>query len=685
VKNVLSTAVVFYSVFSTLFLYELNVGLGKDVDVADGFAIFFRMSLGGVVVGLVFSIALIFILYKLNRRLDGEEKVLQVASTVTVAYLTFYVSDVICHVSGVIGVVVLGTITKAFGGSFINDWQVMQSFWSLLEHLLNTVLFTLGGVEFGRVVASGDGLWEARDWGYLVALYILVSIIRFGSLIASYPLLVRIGLGTNWQETVFSGWAGLRGAVGITLALGLHSETLSATGDPQKTELTNKVFGMVAGVAFLTLLINGPLSGPLLVKLGLVDTSEARKRIIQAAEVAARRRILGDFLHLMTDPRFSFVDFALVRHHCPLLSNLTAEELEYAMRENKESVNPALYKQPKLNHVFPYIEGSARLRVAMERMMREAFMRGDLREQDAVFSSIDDIVNATNSVDDSTHVDGEAQVERNEPNPDLVKDIRIMFVELLRSAYHAQIQAGELDSREYHGFLAYVLLQSLDFAHDSAIAGVPLDDWRASQIASPELVEKVEDACHRIYNFCCFRKKVDSDLRKSKTTRLMTLRDERPLKYQLYRLDVLRAFSFIDAHMEAQDRLQEEFGKESGDLFLAFRTVLQESKSQIRKAGEILRTANKKQLKHVISHHLCLILQGKTARYYQLLHDSGILSAREAHHYLHEIDRQVISIRKCGLDKHPGSIDYADETHLVNEDSAHLLPRRRRKKQKSLL
>jgi NhaP-type Na+/H+ or K+/H+ antiporter len=676
---------VFYSVYSTLFLYELNVGLGKEVDFADGIAIFFRMSLGGVAVGLAFSIALIFILYVLNRRLDGEEKVLQVASTVTVAYLTFYVSDVICHVSGVIGVVVLGTITKAFGGSFINDWQVMQSFWSLLEHLLNTVLFTLGGVEFGRVVASGDGLWEARDWGYLVVLYILVSIIRFGSLFISYPLLARIGLGTNWQETVFSGWAGLRGAVGITLALGLHSEVIAATGDPEKTEMTNKVFGMVAGVAFLTLLINGPISGPLLVKLGLVDTSEARKRIIQAAEVAARRRVLGDFLHLMTDPRFSFVDFALVKHHCPLLSNLVAEELETALRENKESTNPALYKQPNMNHVFPYIEGSGRLRVSMERMRREAFMRGDLRDSDAMFSSIDDVINATNSVDDSVHMNADLLVEESEPDPTLVKDIRIMFVELLRSAYHAQIQAGELDSREYHGFLVYVLLQSLDFAHDSAIAGVPLDDWRASQIASPELVEKVEDSCRRIYNFFSFSRKVDSDPRNSKATRLMTLRDERPLKYQLYRLDVLRAFSFIDAHLEAQDRLREEFGKETGDLWFAFQRVLQESKAQIRKAGEILRTANKKRLKHVISHHLCLILQGKAARYYQLLHDSGVLSAREAHQYLHEIDRQVVAIRKCGLDKHPGTIDYADEVHLENGDSSHPLPRRRRKKQTSLL
>jgi NhaP-type Na+/H+ or K+/H+ antiporter len=679
--------VVFYSVFSALFFYELDVGLGQEVGFADGVAIFFRMSLGGVAVGLAFSLALIFILYKLNRRLSGEENVLQVASTATVAYLTFYVSDVICKVSGVIGVVVLGTVTKAFGGCFINDWQIMDSFWSLLEHLLNTVLFALGGIEFGKIVGSTDAsVWSASDWGYLFALYALVNIIRFLCLFASYPLLAKIGLGTNWQETVFSGWAGLRGAVGITLALGLNNEVAAATDDPEKKDLSVKIFGMVGGVAFLTLIINGSLSGPLLARLGLVDTSDARKIILSEAETSARRRLLGQFIRLMTDPRFTFVDFALVQHHCPLLANLTARELEDAVRENKESVNPAFYKQPNLNHVFPYIVGSGSLRGSMERMRREAFVGGEEGQTDVEesFCSIEDVINAASSVEGSVVANGDGNMEESGPIPGLLKDMRIMFVELLRCAYHAQIQGGELDAREYHGFLVRVLLQSLDFAHDAAANDVPLDDWRASQIASPELVERVEDSFRRFFCFGCSSSTVGMDQNKSDITQHMTLREESPLKYQLLRLDVLRAFSFIDAHMEAQDRLRDEFGKESGDLQDALRAMLAESHAQIRKAGDTLRSTNKKQLKQVISHHLCMILQSKSARYFQKLHDTGVLSSREASKYLQDADQHIIAIRNCRHEKHQGSLEYATAADFEDRDTSHPLPRRRRK-QKSLL
>lgn len=163
------------------------------------------MSLGGVSVGIAFALGLVIILYALNRRLESEEKVLQVAATVTVAYLSFYTAEIVCKMSGVIAVVTCGILTKAFGGGFINDWTVMDSFWMLLEHLLNTVLFVLGGIEFGQIVAQPEHRdWSGRDWGYLIALYIFVNLIRFFLLFGSYPLQKRIGLGTNWEETFFA-------------------------------------------------------------------------------------------------------------------------------------------------------------------------------------------------------------------------------------------------------------------------------------------------------------------------------------------------------------------------------------------------------------------------------------------------------------------------------------------------
>ena len=135
----------------------------------------------------------------------------------------------------------------------------MKNFWSTLEHLLNTLLFCLGGVVWGRVLVNNDveDLFSGRDWGYLILLFILLTIIRFVLIGICYPILANVGLKTNWQESVFLSYGGLRGAVGIALAIAIDNDVRHETNDPTILSKTNKVFGFVGGIAFLTLVVNG--------------------------------------------------------------------------------------------------------------------------------------------------------------------------------------------------------------------------------------------------------------------------------------------------------------------------------------------------------------------------------------------------------------------------------------------
>ena len=95
------SAVVFYNIFRDRFFYELGIeGVGEDIGWARGFELFFRLSLGGMCIGLAFGVGTVFLIYKLKRRLSGEDSVVQVVITITVAYLAFFVSEILSHCSG---------------------------------------------------------------------------------------------------------------------------------------------------------------------------------------------------------------------------------------------------------------------------------------------------------------------------------------------------------------------------------------------------------------------------------------------------------------------------------------------------------------------------------------------------------------------------------------------------------
>ena len=153
--------------------------------------------------------------------------------------------------AGVIATVACAVTVKALGKAQLNDTKLLDSFWTLLEHILNTILFTLGGVEWGVVLAS-KGTFVDVDWGYLFLLYVLLTIIRTFSFFLFYPITSRIGLKTNFRETIFQIYGGLRGAVGIALALALDNAVRENAGEKSPAgKDTHKMFGMIGKTSLI--------------------------------------------------------------------------------------------------------------------------------------------------------------------------------------------------------------------------------------------------------------------------------------------------------------------------------------------------------------------------------------------------------------------------------------------------
>jgi NhaP-type Na+/H+ or K+/H+ antiporter len=64
------SGVVFFQIFSSRFFHSLGFHGFEQVGWARGFVLFFRLSLGGACIGLLFGIGLVAILFNLNRRLS---------------------------------------------------------------------------------------------------------------------------------------------------------------------------------------------------------------------------------------------------------------------------------------------------------------------------------------------------------------------------------------------------------------------------------------------------------------------------------------------------------------------------------------------------------------------------------------------------------------------------------------
>merc|ERR1719162_2615393 len=97
-----------------------------------------------------------------------------------------------------------------------------------------------------------------------------MTAIRGLMMLIARPLLPLMGYDVTNKDCFFMTWGGLRGAVGLALAMVVRNSINEKDGA--------RVIFYVSGLAFLTLVVNGVLSGPILQRMDMISTPSAKKR-----------------------------------------------------------------------------------------------------------------------------------------------------------------------------------------------------------------------------------------------------------------------------------------------------------------------------------------------------------------------------------------------------------------------
>lgn len=217
---------------------------------------------GGVLLGYALAQLVIWLISRVN-----GDALLQNSMIILAAYLTFLLAQQFLAVSGVIALVAFG-LTMTYRGKPRLKPEVnkfMEQFWELMAYIANTLIFIIVGIVIAIHV---DFTW--LNLAALAIIYIGVNLIRTLMIFLFYPLMSRLGYGLSIREAVILSWGGLRGALGLTLAL-MVSYAL-----PIPEEVRKQVLFFTAGIVTLTLTLNATTTRWLLQKLGLVKVPSAK-------------------------------------------------------------------------------------------------------------------------------------------------------------------------------------------------------------------------------------------------------------------------------------------------------------------------------------------------------------------------------------------------------------------------
>ncbi len=263
------TAIVVYTI-------ALGAATAGSFDVLDGVFEFLRVAFGGLGVGL----ALGWVVSGLISRID--DYLIEITLTTVLAFGAYLIAEQV-HVSGVLAVVAAGIVSGNMStrGMSPTTKIVLFNFWEYIAFLATSLVFVLIGTKLGTpllIVKFIGPILVA-----VVAVVVARAIVVYGLLWLPHLSGREFHVPLSWRHVLF--WGGLRGAIGLALALSL----------PAALDERELLLVMTFGVVLFTLLIQGTTIGFVLKRLRLGEkpahdvAREMRMGKLYAAQAGLRR------------------------------------------------------------------------------------------------------------------------------------------------------------------------------------------------------------------------------------------------------------------------------------------------------------------------------------------------------------------------------------------------------------
>ncbi len=191
-------------------LVAIAMGDGEAITAFGVAELFLTEAVGGAALGLAAG----YLAYRAIKTVD--EYTLEVMITLSLVMVTYGVASAL-HVSGPIAVVVAGLLMGNHGTRFAMSETTrghVKTFWSLIDEILNSVLFLAIGFEVLALTLSGE---------IFLAIAVAIPLTLAARFISVATPLTVLRLGRTFTKGAVPvlTWGGLRGGISVALALSL--------------------------------------------------------------------------------------------------------------------------------------------------------------------------------------------------------------------------------------------------------------------------------------------------------------------------------------------------------------------------------------------------------------------------------------------------------------------------------